>query len=226
MRTRIAMVMMAAAIGTWAQTPAKLKEFVIEPVEATGSHHNSLSNTEVTADRVVLRDLIGFVYRASSVRVQGPGWLDDTYSVKARAQPGEEDQFLSALQRALLDRLHLRVEHASKDMPVYVLKMTNPDAPKMNQGSGAPTMSGGNGSLSVVNVPMSEFDDFLTGTFGRPVVDETGRSGVAVRRPGGVGQGDSRAARPGVDGRPAESRRAVSGAAVNLGQPILAATDF
>jgi uncharacterized protein (TIGR03435 family) len=174
MRTRIAMVMMAAAIGTWAQTPAKLKEFVIEPVEATGSHHNSLSNTEVTADRVVLRDLIGFVYRASSVRVQGPGWLDDTYSVKARAQPGEEDQFLSALQRALLDRLHLRVEHASKDMPVYVLKMTNPDAPKMNQGSGAPTMSGGNGSLSVVNVPMSEFDDFLTGTFGRPVVDETG----------------------------------------------------
>jgi uncharacterized protein (TIGR03435 family) len=177
MRTRIAIVMIAVAVVTWAQTPAKLKEFVIEPVEPVGSHHNSLSNTEVNADRVVLRDLIGFVYRTSPVRVQGPGWLDDTYSVKARPQSGEENQFLSALQRALLDRLHLRVEHTGKEMPVYVVRMANPDAPKINQGSGAPTMSGGNGSLSVVNVPMSEFDDFLTGTFGRPVVDETGLKG-------------------------------------------------
>jgi uncharacterized protein (TIGR03435 family) len=169
--------MMGVAIGTWAQTPAQLKEFAIEPVETTGSHHNSLSSTEVTADRVVLRDLIGFVYRTSPVRVQGPSWLDDTYSVKARPQAGEENQFLSALQLALLDRLHLRVEHVGKEMPVYVLKMTNPDAPKMTPGNGAAPMSGGNGSLSVVNVPMSEFDDFLTGTFGRPVVDETGLKG-------------------------------------------------
>jgi uncharacterized protein (TIGR03435 family) len=167
-------VMFVALASAWAQAPAGLKEFAIQPNDSAGHFSNSFEPARVEADRIGLRSLIGYAYGVPPVRVLGPGWLDDQFRVAARPQPGDEAQFLTALQLALADRLHLRVERATKEMPVYVLKVLNPDSPKLLPASGDPSVSGSDGKLSVVNTPISSFETFLTGVVGKPVIDETG----------------------------------------------------
>jgi uncharacterized protein (TIGR03435 family) len=160
--------------GAWGQG---LKEFTIEPVDSMGSHHNTLNDTSITADRILLRDLLAFTYDVPRARVLGPGWLDDAYQVTAKANAGAEDQFLATLQRALAERLHLRVERSAKEMPVYVAKLVNPNSPKLESTSGASSISGQNGSVNVSNASMSAICNLLTRSFERPVIDETGLEG-------------------------------------------------
>ncbi|HEV2690348.1 MAG TPA: TIGR03435 family protein [Bryobacteraceae bacterium] len=171
---RCAVLILFLISGVRAQ---ELKEFTIEAVESMGSHHNSLSYESVAADRIPLRELIGFVYGTPPMRVFGPDWLGDTYSVTAKPRAGEEEKFLPTLQRVLAERLHLRVEHASREMPVYVLRAADPASPKLHSNSGASSMRGQEGSVAVENASMSDVANLLTRTFGKPVVDETGLTG-------------------------------------------------
>jgi len=167
-------LLLLATAGLWAQG---LKEFAIEPVDSMGSHHNTLNDTSITADRILLRDLLAFVYDVPRARVLGPGWLDDAYHVTAKANAGAEDQFLPTLQRTLTERLHLRAERSSRAMPVYVLKLADPGAPKLQSSSGASSIRGQSGSVNVSNASMSAICNLLTRSFERPVIDETGLEG-------------------------------------------------
>jgi len=167
-------ILLLLAAGAWAQG---LKEFSIELVDSSGSHHNRLDAAEIDADRIGLRDLIGYAHGLPSVCVLGPGWLDDRFSVKAKAREGQEDQFLPAFQKALAERLHLRTERTTKELPVYILKVVQPDSPKLHAGNGHATMRGSDGSLSVVNVAISDLESFLMRNFGRPIIDQTGLKG-------------------------------------------------
>ncbi|HYL75787.1 MAG TPA: TIGR03435 family protein [Bryobacteraceae bacterium] len=170
--TRCISLLLLVAAGMWAQG---LKEFAIEPVDSMGSHHNTLNDTSITADRILLRDLLAFTYDVPRARVLGPGWLDDAYQVTAKANPGAEDQFIPTLQRNLLERLHLKVERSSSVMPVYVVKLTDPG--KLQSSSGASSISGQSGSVQVSNASMSAICNLLTRSFERPVIDETGLEG-------------------------------------------------
>jgi uncharacterized protein (TIGR03435 family) len=151
-----------------------LKEFTIEPVEMMGSHHNSLSSEAIVADRIPLRNLLGFVYGVSSILVTGPDWLDETYSVTAKPRAGEEEKFLDALRPLLRERLHLRIEHVSREMPVYVLRTVDAQSPKLHSSSGSASMKGQEGSVTIENAAMSDLGNLLTRTLGKPVIDETG----------------------------------------------------
>jgi uncharacterized protein (TIGR03435 family) len=62
-------------------------------------------------------------------------------------------------------------------MPVYVMKLANQNAPKLQSTSGASSISGQSGSVSVSNASMSAICNLLTRTFDRPVIDETGLEG-------------------------------------------------
>jgi uncharacterized protein (TIGR03435 family) len=172
MATTLALFFLAA--GAWAQG---LQELAIAPTEPTGSHHNALGPAAIDADRIALRELIGFVYGVSPVRVLGPNWLNDTFQVTAKARAGEENEFLPALQEALAGRLHVRIERTAKEMQIYVLKVVNPDSLKLHPGSGTRQISGGDGNLSFVNAPISDLENFGTRILGRPVIDATGLLG-------------------------------------------------
>lgn len=172
--TRCIALLLLVAAGAWAQG---LKEFSIEPVDSMGSHHNTLNDTSITADRILLRDLLAFTYDVPRARVLGPGWLDDAYHVTAKANDAAEEQFLPTLQRTLAERLHLKAERSSRVMAVYVMKLANPNAPKLQSTSGASSISGQSGSVNVSNASMSAICNLLTRSFERPVIDETGLEG-------------------------------------------------
>jgi uncharacterized protein (TIGR03435 family) len=170
--TRCIGLLLLLAAGACAQG---LKEFTIQPVDSMGSHHNTLNDTSISADRILLRDLLAFTYDVPRARVLGPGWLDDAYQVTAKANAGAEEQFLPTLQRTLTERLHLKVERSSRVMPVYVMKMADPG--KLQSSSGASSISGQSGSVQVSNASMPAICNLLTRSFERPVMDETGLEG-------------------------------------------------
>jgi len=164
----------ALAVGLHAQ---QLSEFSMEPVDSMGSHHNSINATSVNADRITLRSLLGFTSGAGAMRVQGPGWLDDSYQVTAKARPGDEDHFLAALQNAIAAKLQLQIQHASHEMPVFVMRVLDANAPKLHDTSGPSSIHGQSGSVTIENAPMSDISNMLTRMFGRPVIDETSLAG-------------------------------------------------
>jgi len=164
----------ALAAGLHAQ---QLSEFSMEPVDSMGSNSNSINATSVNADRITLRNLLGFTSGAGPMRVQGPGWLDDSYQVTAKAQPADEDHFLAALQNAIAAKLQLQIQHASREMPVLVLRVLDPNAPKLHDTSGPSSIHGQSGSVTIENAPMSDISNLLTRMFERPVIDETNLTG-------------------------------------------------
>lgn len=166
-----------ALLMAWPALHAQaLKDFSIEPVEATGSYANTLRSNEVNANRVSLRDLIAFLYGMPAVRVTGPDWLEERYRVTAKAGQ-EQDEFVPALRKAVTERLHLRVEHATKELPVYVVRQVSPNSSKMRTGTGKSHVSGSNGSLEAESMSPAHFEEILTRVLDRPVVDETGLEG-------------------------------------------------
>ena len=171
-------LLVVLSAGVWAQAPAGLEEFSIEPTDPTGSHHNTLNPTEITADRIALRELLAFAYGVPLERVLGPDWLEDRFQVTARARAGaDQAEFTASLQKALGDRFHLNVERNTRDMPVNVLKLVNPDALKSHKSEGAKHIQGSNGRISVSNTPISDFGNMMSNVYHRPVIDETGLAG-------------------------------------------------
>ena len=163
-----------AAVGLHAQ---QFSEFKMVQVEPMGSHHNSIEASSVNADRITLRNLLGFVSGVGALRVVGTDWLDDAYQVTAKAGAGDEDHFPAALQNAIAAQLKLQLEHVSRDMPVFVLRVQDPNSPKLRDTTGPSSIHGQSGSVTIENAPMSDISNMLTRMFERPVIDETNLAG-------------------------------------------------
>jgi uncharacterized protein (TIGR03435 family) len=89
-----------------------------------------------TAQNVPARELIRFAYNVQPFQIEGgPGWLNsDRFDVTAKAEgdfppvgPGQSGPVQVMMQNLLTDRFKLKVHRASKEMPIYELRLARSD---------------------------------------------------------------------------------------------------
>ena len=153
-----------------------------------------------------LRALIRFAYNIDNTQISGgPTWMDsDQYDIVAKGDGNATtDQLREMLQTLLADRFQLRVHHASKELPVYVLGVTKggaklkPSTQDTVTGPSFPPRGGGltlggrgegarpargvfmGGGTAQINGPMTmpELSQILANLVGRKVIDKTGLEG-------------------------------------------------
>jgi bla regulator protein blaR1 len=138
--------------------------------------------------RVTLKTLIkvaydlGFLADTDNLVSGGPNWLDTQgFDLEAKApEPRTEAQLKRMLQGLLADRFKLKVHPDPRDGAGYALLVAK-NGPKLTQASADAPQKGlqriGQGPLNAQNASMAQLAKALSGTFARPVVDETGLTG-------------------------------------------------
>ncbi|HUK34285.1 MAG TPA: TIGR03435 family protein [Vicinamibacterales bacterium] len=153
-----------------------------------------------TSVNVPIEGLILGAYRTPDRRlfrsqlIGGPSWLTtERYDITARvgaeltARPqGELFGLLPVLLQSLLqDRFKLRVHHETRDLPVYVLTVKNPQfGPGLRISTfdcaATPSACGiqfSTGHVSAASVDVETLINLLSGTVERPLINQTGLSG-------------------------------------------------
>ena len=130
---------------------------------------------------VSVADIAGFAYRGEGLPLPSKKMLFAT------AQPPGKYDFIStlphgsseALQRELKKKFGLAGRQETRDMDVLLLKVRNPNAPRLKLSTGQPgnlsgTTDGGHGSIKCENQPLSTVADVLEQMVNLPVEDQTG----------------------------------------------------
>jgi len=159
-----------------------------------------------TATGIPVKQLITMAYNVKDFQVTGgPRWIDsEKYDIEAKEPESEVDEIeklpldqraqlkRSMLQSLLADRFKLKLNHETKQLPVYALVVakngpklheaipgdTYPNGIKGPDGKGqAGMMSMGPGELTGQGLPMASLAHLLSQPLGRDVVDQTGLKG-------------------------------------------------
>ena len=152
----------------------------------------------VTASNVTLRHLMWNAYQVQDFQIiGGPSWAaTERYDIVARAGENPRPEQVRLMLRSLLaDRFKLKVQAATRDLPIYALVMARADGrtgPRLRAAEGAcagtvdPAAPGpgsgcgstvGNGTLRTGGLSMPRLAGELTGFLGRRVEDRTGLAG-------------------------------------------------
>jgi uncharacterized protein (TIGR03435 family) len=108
----------------------------------------------------------------------GPGWLNERYTIQAKAPEGNfsEAQIRLMVQSLLAERFHLKLHRETREIPVYALivdkKGVKVEAAKDEGGMGV-----GRGSITAKGATFGRLVIALSRLLDRPVLDETGLSG-------------------------------------------------
>jgi uncharacterized protein (TIGR03435 family) len=167
---------------------AQLPEFEVATIKVNqtgsgGSNFPTLKNGTLNARNVSLLMLLQAAYDLSVLRIVGPNWLDsDRYDLQGKSPQGVPDSEMAPMLQALLkDRFRISSHREMKEMSVYEMivvksgiKMSPYDAtrpsvwpPNRNRG----------GAVIVGSGTMPQLAKMLTGSAGRPVLDNTGLDG-------------------------------------------------
>lgn len=139
---------------------------------------------------VSLQDLIAFAYTLEPKQVvNAPSWFNsDTYDIEVQPdQPGapSKEQWASIVQKLLADRFQLKSHEEQRLLPAYLLTVAK-GGPKMNK-SDVQALDGRGGPEGAMFRPgmfnaqamsMAGFAQALRAILDRPVVDQTGLSGL------------------------------------------------
>ena len=156
----------------------------------------ALPNGGITATSVTLQFLIKSAFGVQDSQISGgPGWItSEKYDILAKPEDGAKPEILPMLQALLEDRFKLVIRSATKESPVYELKMARADgkygpklrelaaedcpaAPPRSVNRGAAPCAGflsGKNHLSGHRVKMSQLTSPLSTILERPVLDKTG----------------------------------------------------
>jgi len=206
----VVMIVLAPATGRSQARPAfEVASIKPHPPDAGGRVTVGIMpqpGGRLTVTGANLRALIRFAYNIDNAQISGgPTWMDsDQYDIVAKGDGNATtDQLREMLQTLLADRFQLRVHHASKELPVYVLGVTKGGAklkpstqdtvtgPSFPPRGGGSTLGGrGEGARSArgvfmgggtaqINGPMTmpELSQLLANLVGRKVIDKTGLDG-------------------------------------------------
>ena len=166
----------------------------------SGSHFSSmmLPGGRFTATNNTVRALILNAYNGIPPYLLsgGPSWIDsEAYDVEAKPADGAIppglrgrplwDKTRAMLRALLADRFHLEIRTESKEMPLYEISVAK-NGPKLTKSTrdciadiyACHGFSGNPRRLSAMGVDMADLAAILTGYAGRPVLDNTGISGV------------------------------------------------
>lgn len=137
---------------------------------------------------VSLQDLLAFAYSVEPKQViNAPSWFNsDTYDIEIEPdQPGapSKDQWTIILQKLLAERMRLKQHMEQRVLPAYILTVSK-GGPKMTavqdlNGRGGPEATRLRpGTIDAQGLSMADFANTLRKIFDRPVVDQTGLSGL------------------------------------------------
>jgi uncharacterized protein (TIGR03435 family) len=169
---------------------------------------------------VSLMNVITNAFKIKEHQVSGPGWLSSQrFNITAKLPAGAtREQVPEMLQTLLKDRFKLAYHKESKVMPAYALVAAK-GGPKLHEAEGVEVKAGGmpGGGMRMMMGPrgrhmsgkisIQQLADSLGNWLDRPVINETGITGVfdidlewsgdegpqsmrAMRGPGGPGGGD------------------------------------
>jgi uncharacterized protein (TIGR03435 family) len=151
--------------------PGKGKE-IVQP--AAGS---------LTMRNVRLRSALKWAYSVQTNQISGPAWIDtERYFILAKtSNPVPEKQLRLMLQKLLTGRFQLAFHWETKQVPAFVLVVSNRGAkikPSSEQGEGEGGVKFGAGNVVIATkATLSQFADSLTNPLRTIVLDETGLQG-------------------------------------------------
>ncbi|MDP9169809.1 MAG: TIGR03435 family protein [Acidobacteriota bacterium] len=131
---------------------------------------------------ISLMDLIGDAYRVQHRQISGPDWLtSQRFDILALIPAAENnDQIPEMLTALLQERFKLKTHEDTKEEQVYRLVLAN-NGPKLQKAEKETGISGrSNRTADQVNAQttLSHFAEYLSERLDRPVVDQTGLTGV------------------------------------------------
>jgi len=131
---------------------------------------------------VSLKELIGEAYKVQQYQITAPDWVGrDRFDIAAVIPAGTPRDGLPRLLQALLtDRFRLILRRESKDLPLYALTVAK-NGPKLKateSATGIDSNRTGRQNHVHAQVPLARFAEYLSLRLDRPVLDDTGLSGV------------------------------------------------
>jgi uncharacterized protein (TIGR03435 family) len=134
-----------------------------------------------SARNLSVNSLIQSAYNLKPWQISGgPGWVTtDRYDIEARAEgnPGLQEK-LAMFRPVLADRFQLKFHRETRQTPSYSLTVAK-NGPKLQAtaAGGRGYIRPGRGRIEGIGVMMPELADFLGGSLGQPVTDNTGLKG-------------------------------------------------
>lgn len=130
---------------------------------------------------VPLRFAVEWAWDLKDYQVEGPDWIkfDERFDIEARAAgPATDNQMRPMLQRLLIERLHMKVHHETRDLAIYALIRGKGELKLKPAAAGEPPHLAGNGTaVEFHNFPLSRLTFLLTRRMDRPAIDLTGIDG-------------------------------------------------
>jgi uncharacterized protein (TIGR03435 family) len=165
----------AAALHRRPESSAAWLEFSIGPASGDSA---SISTHTIRADGITAKMALAVAYQVPTVRIVGPRWLDDTrYALRAAVGVEQADSFRPLLRQELENRLGLETHVERRPFDVFVL--TAPEAPRLEAGREKnPSIWIGVREATLRDASLERLASGIQGVVGRPVIDETGITGV------------------------------------------------
>jgi len=195
-------VLIVCATAAFCQSGGKRPEFEVASIKpAPPPSGNQLrvfmggDPGRVNMNNLSLRDMMRLAYQVKDYQISGPDWMNSMrFNVVATIPPGTPKGDIPLMWQSLLaDRFKLELHRDKKELPVYVL-LVGKGGPKLKKSEnqddspgpagGAPIPGGrgrvmmGRGRLTANRSTVSGFAETLSRQMDRPVVDETGISGL------------------------------------------------
>jgi uncharacterized protein (TIGR03435 family) len=165
----------------------------IRPDRSDGNHTRvSFDSDSLLATGVTLKRLIEVGYNVNDSQLSGgPDWahsaryevhakiMDETAVEAFKSLPAEQklEQRQLMVQSLLADRFKLKLSRASKELPVYALKLAQKGPVISPSSSASSGISNHAGDVRFTGFSMSAFTDWLSDLVGRKVIDQTGLQG-------------------------------------------------
>jgi uncharacterized protein (TIGR03435 family) len=129
----------------------------------------------LTLNNITLQSLITRAYGVKFYQVSGPDWTaNNTYSIAA-SMPADtpEATVWQMLQTLLTERFQLKIQHTTREMPVYAIVPAK-GGPKLKPAEGGElSVHFTGGGLTAKNATLEQLGNLLGKMVDRPIVNQT-----------------------------------------------------
>ncbi|MFY9727303.1 MAG: TIGR03435 family protein [Bryobacteraceae bacterium] len=183
----IAMACCAALCQNGAAVPAAAPEFevaTVRPAQAQGFAYSvgmQVDPARVRITNMSMQWYITWAYGLKEFQLSGPAWMaSERYDITAKVPAGAKaQQFPHMMQNLLEQRFQLKYHRESRILPVYALVLADSGLKiHPSQTATGPATQSSPGHLQEHGCSLPSLADSLSGSVDRPVVDQTGVSGV------------------------------------------------
>jgi uncharacterized protein (TIGR03435 family) len=132
----------------------------------------------ITADGASLAQLVALAYLTDSYHIDWRMPKDDrTYRAAFRVPEERQERLLPYMQQTLANLFGVQAHWESQEHEVYVLRRVEGHAALQESKAPEESLESIHGTITLRRQPVRELCDFLTGSFGTVVIDETGTTG-------------------------------------------------